>query len=503
MNRTVIVLAVLMVLVSCTRHGEVPAQFERSEGLPSLFPDYVDVTIPVNLCPLNFTLNEAGQQVVARFTAGDVCYTYGEGRNVLIDADEWAELTQAACGGDISVEVFVEKAGVWTAYKPFSIHVAADPIDPYISYRLIQPSYVAYHELSIRQRNLTTFDEDVIYTNRDVMTPTQGQCINCHSYQNYGTQNMLFHMRQHLGGTMMVVDGRPVKVDLKTDSTLSAGVYPSWHPQLPLVAFSTNLTGQVFHTRSTEKVEVQDTGSDLILYDIGKNTVEHIRHTSDEMEIFPCWAPDGRTLYYCSARSVVTSPDSIDEQTIDRYEQIKYDIFAMDFDTAGHTFSQPRLLYSASAKGRSATLPRLSPDGRYLVFAEADHGCFHVWHHDADIFLIDLQSDSLCAQPLTDINSERSESYPSFSSNGRWLMVASRRDDNNYTRPYIAHFDPVSGTCSKPFELPQLHPSFYTFCLRSFNRPEFMTEPVGVTQEEFLNAVKQHPQKVNFKPTHP
>ena len=115
----------------------------------------------------------------------------------------------------------------------------------------------------------------------------------------------------------------------------------------------------------------------------------------------------------------------------------------------------------------------------------------------------DLKADSLDAVPLEAVNSERSESYPSFSSNGRWLMVASRRDDGNYTRPYIAHFDPATQTFSKPFELPQQHPSFYTFCLRSFNRPEFMTEPVTVSQKQFVSVVKSEAQKVKFIPMKP
>ena len=55
-------------------------------------------------------------------------------------------------------------------------------------------------------------------------------------------------------------------------------------------------------------------------------------------------------------------------------------------------------------------------------------------------------------------------------------MVASRRDDGNYTRPYIAYFD-KNGKTHKAFEVPQKDPNFYTFFLRSFNRPEFMIVP--------------------------
>jgi hypothetical protein len=130
-----------------------------------------------------------------------------------------------------------------------------------------------------------------------------------------------------------------------------------------------------------------------------------------------------------------------------------------------------------------------------MVFALGNFGCFHVWHEEADIWLLNLET--LEAQNLEGLNSDRSDSYPSFSSNGRWIMTASRRDDNNYTRPYIAYFD-KTGKCHKAFELPQRDPEFYTMFLRSYNRPEFMTEPVGITPEQFAVEAKKDAKKVKY-----
>jgi hypothetical protein len=145
--------------------------------------------------------------------------------------------------------------------------------------------------------------------------------------------------------------------------------------------------------------------------------------------------------------------------------------------------------------GQSVTLPRVSPDGRYLLFAKAEFGCFHVWHSDADIFLMDLKTREVSELPT--VNSPRSESYPTWSSNGRWIMVDSRRDDGNYTRPFIAYFD-KNGKAHKAFEVPQKDPNFYTFFLRSFNRPEFMVEPVKVTPQEFAKKAKEDAVKAKF-----
>ena len=206
-------------------------------------PDYTDVTIPANICPLNFRVFESGKQVVARISVGELQYTYGNKMKVLFDEEEWNMLLERAKGGKMKVEVFVNEGHQWKAYQPFSIYVAKDDIDPYISYRLIQPAYVAYSDLTIAQRNLTNYDESDIYSNTLVTTPEIGQCINCHSYQNYRTDHMMFHMREGLPGTMIVEGKQLKKVNLKTPEIISAGVYPAWHPTQNLIAYSTNLIG--------------------------------------------------------------------------------------------------------------------------------------------------------------------------------------------------------------------------------------------------------------------
>ena len=95
-----------------------------------------------------------------------------------------------------------------------------------------------------------------------------GQCINCHNYQQYNPERMQFHARQNMGGTVVAYDGKIRKINMKNDSILSAGVYPAWHPTLPLIVYSTNTTRQIFHTTNPNKIEVYDSQSDLIAYDI-------------------------------------------------------------------------------------------------------------------------------------------------------------------------------------------------------------------------------------------
>ena len=490
-------IAVAALLLGACTPPTVPTDAQKVARLPRIYPDFTNVTIPPNICPLNFAVQEGASDVVANFVYPDGNHTYGSGQKVLIDEMEWKDMLRATKGKSIQVEVYAKVDGQWKAFQPFSIHVAEEEIDQYISYRLIQPSYVAYERLSISQRDLTSFEETEIYNNMSVSTEAVGQCINCHSYQNYKTDHMLFHMRQGFGGTMIVDGGELRKVDLKTDETISAGVYPAWHPTKNLIAFSTNLTGQSFHTKDLNKIEVQDTESDLILYDVDKNEVSIISELEDELEVFPTWSPDGKKLYFCSAHFEYYNDSVVHEtEMIQRYKEVKYDLYCADFDPETKRFSNMEKLFDAAdSLGQSVTLPRVSPDGRYLLFAKAEFGCFHVWHEDADIFLMDLKTRK--TKELKAVNSSRSESYPTWSSNGRWIMVDSRRDDGNYTRPFLAYFD-KQGKAHKAFEVPQKDPYFYTFFLRSYNRPEFMVEPVKVTPQAFAQKAKEDAVKAKF-----
>ena len=198
-----------LALTACTG-VKVPEQYTKSEKLPPIYPDYREVTIPVNIAPLAFEMDAPAEEMVARFSYDGMEMLCG-GDAARPDMDEWREMTEKAKGKAIQVEVFARNNGEWTAYKPFSIHVSPDSIDPYISYRLISPSYVAYEELTINQRCLENYDESVIYDNMLCGTEDDGQCINCHNYQMYNPQLMQFHARQYMGGRSSHTMGNSVK----------------------------------------------------------------------------------------------------------------------------------------------------------------------------------------------------------------------------------------------------------------------------------------------------
>ena len=483
--RNILYIGLCLAMMGCSGPS-VPEVFTESKDLPKIYPDYTNVSIPMNIAPLTFELDEVVDEMIARYAVGDKELVF-EGK-AQPQMDDWRVLTEKAKGGAMTVDVYARRADQWTHYKPFNIFVSPDSIDSYLSYRLIYPSFVDYKTLTISQRCLENYDESVIYDNVLCGLEKDRQCINCHSYQQYNPERMQFHARQNFGGTIIAYDGHIKKVDMKNDSILSAGVYPAWHPWLKLIVYSTNMTAQSFHTTHHNKIEVYDSESDLIAYDIDKGEVTNLENDANELEVFPAWAPDGKTLYYCSAHfewkdSALTKVDEI----IKRSQEIKYNIYRKRFNPETMAFGPRELVFSADSLHKSATLPRISPDGRYLMFALAEYGVFHIWHHDADLWLLDLQTGQ--ARALQEINSPDTESYHSWSSNGKWVVFSSRRDDGTYTRPFFAHID-NNGHGTKPFELPSADPDYHRQFMRCYNIPEFMHGPVTTKPQTFAEILK-------------
>lgn len=368
--------------------------------------------------------------------------------------------------------IYVERNKAWTKYKAFAITIASDEIDPYVTYRLIEPSYVSYDLIELCQRSLSSYEEKSFADNRDSRKRGETQCLNCHSFQNYQTDNMLYHVRGKNGGTMLRYKGEmQLMSHLRQDSMISNPVYPSWHPTLPFIAFSANKTGQLFHTQDVQKVEVQDTESHLVLYEVEHDKMHVIPSAITDLETFPTWSPDGRRIYYTSAHV----EDNSEQWMTTHYKDIHYNIYYRDFDQETLTFGERQLVCDMESADESATLPRVSPDGRYLLYAAAGYGCFHIWHTDADIRMIDLVSGE--SKLLDVMNSGMADSYPTWSSNGRWIMTASRRDDGNYSRIYISYFD-KKGRVYKAFALPQADPEQGKLLMRSYNRPEFIKNTI-------------------------
>ncbi len=487
---------------ACNHNAVIPENATPTDEAAEIYPDYRDITIPQNIAPLNIRVTTEGDEYagVIEGEQGHITAAAGEDGKLLFDSTAWRELLHDNQGKDLNVTLYTNRQGQWIKHPSYRLHVA-EPIDRYLSYRLIEPGYELYRQLGLYQRDLTNFTQRPIYENNRSYDSTANHCINCHNYQDYDTKRMLFHVRARHGGTVIVDNGKVRKWNMKSDSVLSATVYPTWHPRHNWVVFSSNQTGQAFHIADRQKIEVMDFGSDLVFFDAEAGTLTNITKTDNELETFPCWAPDGKKLYYCSAHvPQFTGKNTAERRNIvsDIADSIRYNLMSLTFDETTRTFGTPVIEMDCAAQGKSATVPRVSPDGRYLLFTLGDFGQFHIWHKSSDQWIKDLQTGE--TRPLTAANSADVDSYHTWSSNGRWFIFSSRRDDGSFTRPYIAYFD-NDGQAHKAFILPQEDPEHHLLLLKSYNVPELTRTPVAISPETFQETIynDQDIQTVTYK----
>lgn len=471
MKRIINILLGLSLFAGCVPSGYGDA-VAASDDL-CLYPDYTDLVIPCNIAPMNFNVKNDADACVVEISGGGKEIKL-KGPEVSIPLSKWKELLEASKGGDITIKVYTRTDGKWRKYPDVINTVASDPIDEYVMYRLIEPGYSNYGQLLLRQRHLSDFKEKDMYNNSLITEPVNQQCINCHSFQNYSAERIQFHARETSGGTVILDGKKGKKVAFKTGDLISNGVYPSWHPYEDLIAYSVNSTVQVFFSDDRQRLEAYDLRSDLVLYDINTDEISYIVNDSLQFETFPYWAPDGKTLYYASADVTRFGANSTTNVT-PLCREIRYSICSIAFDPETRSFGKPKMVYDAAADSLSAVTPRPSPDGKYLLSGVGKYGSFHIWHDSADLYLTDLSTGE--TRPLDEVNTEEAESFKTWSSNSRWIIFTTRRDDGAYTRLYITYFD-ENGRAHKPFILPQEDPEQNLRLFKSYNVPEFSKDEV-------------------------
>lgn len=474
MKKTLFYLFLILCMTACTPKPENAAQ---STSLPPLYPDYTEITIPCNIAPLNFLLREGYDAMEVRLKAGDEEWITYAGDAVRFNLHRWHQWLETHKGEQTTVQVTARKEGKWTAFRPFHWNIAPEPVDRYLSYRLIEPGYEVWEHIQLCERDLERFDERVMLDNKQ----TNRSCMNCHTYGNQSGDLSFFHLRGGKGGTILNRDGKLRKLNLKADGLISGCVYGAFHPSGRYGVFSTNTIIPAFHSMNSRRLEVYDTESDVVVVDFDHNKILTTPLLSDSLhfETFPTFSADGKSIYFCTARAMQALPDSV--------QHLKYSLCRIGFDAEGGTFgTQVDTLWNAREQGRSVCHPKASPDGRFLMYSVADYGTFPIWHREADLELMELSSGKTDAMEAA--NSNRSESYHSWSSNSRWAVFASKRDDGVYGKPYLCYID-ARGKVHKAFCIPLQSPKQYDETLKSYNIPELSRTPARLMNHRSLQRM--------------
>ena len=277
------------------------------------------------------------------------------------------------------------------------------------------------------------FDEEALcdYQHAD------NQCMNCHTTGSQSPNLSMLYVRGANGGAILNQNGQLRKLAIKTNDMISGSVYFGFSPSGRYITFSTNIIIPGFHSKAGKRLEVFDSKSDVYVADLQENRIIRSPLLSDStvFETFPTFSPDGRYIYYCAAQRVQLPQDL--KQLQYALVRIPFDEYTGNIGTRIDTLAPCAAVSSQQAAPlptkQSVCHPRISPDGRYLLYTVQDYGTFPIWHQESDLRMMDLKTGTVDTLAL--VNSPKSDTYHSWSSNSRWFVFASKRDDGLYGKP--------------------------------------------------------------------
>jgi tetratricopeptide (TPR) repeat protein len=180
------------------------------------------------------------------------------------------------------------------------------------------------------------------------------------------------------------------------------------------------------------------------------------------------WSPDGKYLVFSRARAKdpYYEGQKVAEYANDPNEtQIQYDLYRIPFNEGrGGT---PERIEGASQNGMSNNFPKVSPDGRWIVFVQNRNGL--LMRPDSRLYIVPFEGGK--ARPL-DCNLSRMNSWHSFSPNGRWLVFSSK-GRSFYTQMFLTHIDQDGN------DSPAIPIENATAANRAVNIPEFVNVAPG------------------------
>ena len=472
-------LAAAAATLGCSRRSSVPTDAPLIAKQPDIGPDYSDIVLPPNIAPLNFAIEEDGDDFAVRISgeSGQSIMVSARHGDVRIPEKAWKTLLRLNRGKRLSIVVYVLRQDRWHKFKALGNRIAEEEIDSHLVYRWMRNLHHFMGRFYLIQRSLESFQENIVLDNKSI----GGSCINCHTFLNGQTDTMTYQIRSSQFGLpmMLVKDGKVTPVNTRTAGfSTSPAAFTSWHPSGKLIAFSVNKVAPFEHTLGQTRGE-WDFDSDLAIYHVDENRVSSTSGISDpgRRESWPAWSADGKRFYFSSAPQL----------PLTEFRNVRYDLMQIPFNPTTEEWGKPQVLVSSKQVNMSCVEPRGSPDGKWVVFCGCEYGHMACFLKSSDLHVLNTDTGE---HRKLEINSDLSESWPSWSSNGRWICFVSKRRDGLLSHIYFSYFD-EDGKAHKPFILPQKDPRYYDSCARTYNRPELAVEPINITGPALAKAISR------------
>ena len=193
------------------------------------------------------------------------------------------------------------------------------------------------------------------------------------------------------------------------------------------------------------------------------------------------WSPDGKYIVFARAKAQDPRPPNQPPaiRANDPNETpIQYDLYRVPFNKGKG--GKPERIIGASQNGVSNNFPKVSPDGRWIVFVQCRNG--QLMRPDSQLYIVPFSGGE--ARRLR-ANTQRMNSWHSFSPNGRWLVFSSKAR-SAYTQMYLTHLD-ANGNDSPPIIIDRA-----TAANRAVNIPEFVNLSSDGIEDIEVHVADEH-----------
>lgn len=398
------------------------------------------------------------------------------------DSSLWATIKQTALREAVTLSVLGVQGSRIVSGGQTVVRVSPDSVGAPIFYRAVPlPFFYALHHLKEIRWKLGSVSSSQPAPTLLTDLPL---CGNCHSFSADGRT------------LAMDVDyandkGSYVISDIRTETVLTPDQIITWsdyrrEDRRPTFGLLSQISPDGRYVASTVKdrsifVPIDDLHYSQLFFPIKGIIVIYDRQNerffalpgADDptfVQSNPTWSPDGRWLYFARSRAYtsdvleqttdVVLPTELADEFISGKREFKFDIYRIPFNNGRGGTAEP--LPGASNNGKSNYFARISPDGKRLVFTQADN--FMLLQPDSRLMMLPVDGGE--ARPLA-CNTDSMNSWHSWSPNGKWLAFASKVR-SAFTDVLLTHIY-ESGEASPPVLLENFAAEGY-----AANIPEFV-----------------------------